>query len=341
MNDVIDFNKISSGKLTPDFILRQVSDTAIVCMYHGKFKLNERVSHPFRKDSNPSAVFFISNRGQLCLYDFVNGEVLNCFRYVMRKFNCNFYEALKKIAYDFGLIDKKIKVKKEIFDYAKEVEVEIKKETLIQFTYKPFTKEALKYWSLFEIEEAELKKESVFQVDKLWLNKNEIHNRGGYLRFAKIETWQENNEPKTGTKIYSPENQNLKWLSSIPLTIPMCMNTLQYKDNRVLVEKSFKDAIIAKKFFSDVIAVQSENPASVTQELIIELDAKFDIKIYFGDPDPPGIKSNIEMAKKGFNIDYCLSPELYEKYKIKDHSDYVKTFGLYQFEQYLKEINLI
>ena len=335
---MVDFKDIKlKVELTADFILNKVSDSEILYYYHGRFKLNDRISHPFRRDKQPSATFFLSKRGQICLYDFVDGSVLNCFHYVRKLYNCDFNNALHIIAKDFGLIDKSTTiVTQEQRKKALEIERESKKETLIQFTYKKYTNEALKFWNLYEITKDELQYDEVYQVDKLWLNKVEITNNYGFLRFAKIEEF----DGTTGVKIYSPEDTNMKWLSSIPLQIPYGLNKLKKESNRVLTQKSFKDLILCRRWFPDIIAAQSENPAAISTELVTILDKDFDEKLYWADTDPPGLRAAAEIETKGFSI-LTLNPELYTKYKIKDVSDFIKTFGSQQFENYLKQLTLI
>lgn len=335
---MLNFSEVKcKEKLTVDFILSRVSEAELWFHYMGKFELNKSFKYPFTEDKNPSGVMVMSKSGNILLYHFTSGKTMNIFHFVKQAFNENFDNALKRIARDFGLIDKSTYNVSEVSrKQAIQLEKQTKEETLIQFTYKAFTLEALKYWSLFEISKNELLKDEIYQIDKVWINKYEIKNPEGYLRFAKCEKYDD----KIGVKIYSPENKNMKWLSSIPLTIPFGMNNLKPTENRIFVQKSFKDMLCLKKWFGCVIAAQSENPSAITPELITKLDKDYDVKYAWYDCDPPGLKSLSVMEGRGF-VPITTDLENYEKHKIKDVADTIKTFGVYYFEDYLKKINLI
>lgn len=328
---MVDFKDIKlKVELTADFILNKVSDSEILYYYHGRFKLNDRISHPFRRDKQPSATFFLSKRGQICLYDFVDGSVLNCFHYVKKLYNCDFNKALHIIAKDFGLIDKSTTiVTQEQRKKALEIERESKKETLIQFTYKKYTNEALKFWNLYEITKDELQYDEVYQVDKLWLNKVEITNNYGFLRFAKIEEF----DGTTGVKIYSPEDTNMKWLSSIPLDVPYSLNKLKFQSDTIVITKSFKDGIVLRKIFTDVISLQSENKSALSQKTIDFVNSNYEKKILIFDSDLPGINALNNFTHLNWTL-FHFPIKLYEKYNLKDASDICKSFGI----EYVKEL---
>ena len=44
------------------------------------------------------------------MHDFATNEHIDCWNVVMRLYNCNYYEALKIIAQDFGLVEGEHKV---------------------------------------------------------------------------------------------------------------------------------------------------------------------------------------------------------------------------------------
>ena len=124
-------------KLTASYILSRVSDTQIIWHYIGRVQIGRAIKNPFRTDKTPSATFFIGDSGDLCLWDFRDKRVWNCFQIVMSIFNCDFNKALTQIAEDFGLIDIKTrKVSSKLQLEAAELDQEYRKGTLIQFTHK-------------------------------------------------------------------------------------------------------------------------------------------------------------------------------------------------------------
>lgn len=349
MTEVYDFSKVQPAvAITPNWILSRITDAQIFFHYHGRFRLGESCRSTLRVDKNPSVTFFVGDNGKLIYYDFKEGRSLDCFGYVQRAFNVNYDKALNKVATDFGLINPKTidnprRIELALEEGAK-LDRDFKKETLIQFTTKPWDKETLKYWSLFEITESELRTENVYPVDRLFLNKQEIYNPMNTPRYAKVETYTPNlAEPdyiKHGVKIYSPYDQSMKWLSSIPIHIPFGLDTLNYESNVVFITKSFKDMIVLKKVFDSVIATQNESEASMSEMTIVMLDKMFDKKIIVFDNDETGVMNSKKFNEKGFG--YFNIPQAERlKYGIKDPSDYVRFYGIHALEDLFREKHLL
>lgn len=344
-----DFSKIQAAVvLTPDWILSRISDSQIFFFYHGRFKLGNSTKSTLRIETRPSVTFFVGNRGKIIYYDFKTGEGLDCFAYVQKAFNLNFDKALQKIASDFGLVSSNTiehvnKIERALKEGAN-LDKETKVETLIQFTRKEWDEKSLEFWRLYEITEDELVRESVFPVDRLFINKQEIHNPTGTPRYAKVENYTPDlNDPDAttdGVKIYSPYDPNMKWLSSIPLNVPFGLDTLDYESNLLVITKSFKDMIVLKKLFSSVIATQNESEAALPDLLVTVFDRMFDKKIIIFDNDETGVTNSKKFNDKGFGYFNIPNKERL-KYGIKDPSDYVRYYGLAALEDLFIEKNLL
>ena len=301
-----------------------------------------------RVDNNPSVTFFIGDSGRIIYYDFRDGKGLDCFAYVQKAFNISFDKALHLIAKDFGLVSKSTILSAVKIDRALQegmnFDRESKKDSLIQFTHKPWSKETLAFWRLFEINEDELKTEKVYPVDRLFLNKQEISNPTGTPRYAKVENYTPDlNDPTrtvNGVKIYSPYDKNMKWLSSIPIHIPFGFDTLDYESNVIFITKSFKDMIVLKKLFTSVIATQNESEAALSQHTIDLLDPMFDKKIIVFDNDETGVTNSKKFNEKGFGYFNIPNSERL-RYGIKDPSDYVRFYGLPALQDLFMEKNLL
>lgn len=335
---MIDFSKVQpSISLTADYILKQISDSSVFLYYFGRFELGKAYNSFFRTDRNPSTTFYMSQSGALLYHDFSTGESLNCFKFVMKLYNCNFNDALKQIAADFGLINAQTsKVSRRLLEDAKELENSVKSETLIQFIPDKWNSHNLKFWRLYEITQEELEENEVYPVKHLILNKIIVKNLSGASRYAYPLKW----EGGEGVKIYSPHETNMKWLSSIPLSRPFGIDKLPYESNVVIISKGVKDAILLKRLFSDVIVTQNESEASLTKETIELLTRKYDQRIIIWDADIAGVNACSKFNKKGFG--YFNTPkEDYIKYGIKDCADFVKYFGMAALEDLLKLKNLL
>ncbi len=330
--------------LTSNWILSRVSDAAIFYHYHGGFKIGTACKSSLRQDSHPSVMFYIGGSGKIIYWDFSIGKGYDCFAYVQELNRCTYRTALEIIASDFGLIDKKTaKVSTRILHLAEEVNKSTKSKTLIQFTTNPWVKgvgKNLSFWDLYEITQAELETEQIFPVKELFLNKQEIPNKNGELRFAKVVDYEEAGVKMRGVKIYSPYDSNMKWLSSIPLNQPFGLDTLDYESNLIIITKSFKDMIVLKKMFTSVIACQNESEAALPDNIIKMLDGLFDKKIIIFDNDETGVTNSIKFNEKGFG--YFNIPNQYRvRFGIKDPADFVKVYGVNALKELFKEKNLL
>lgn len=332
-----DFNKVSGIHLTTDWILSKISQEEIFFYYNGPFKLNRSFSSSLRKDRHPSCRIYFSKNGRLIYEDFAQGERYNCFAFVQKLYNSSFREALKIIAKDFGLINESTKVvSKEIITEALSLEKEHKASTLIQFEPEPWNEKNLFFWRLYEITQQELERENIFPVKQLFINKKEIFNFSQEPRYAYPIEY----EGKHYVKIYSPYSKQMKWISSIPNNIPFGLNSLSYDTDLLLITKSKKDQLILSKIFKDVISLQNESenafPISIQEELL----SKYKQCVIVFDADEVGVRTCKEYNKKGFG--YFNTPRQdYEKYRIKDPSDYVKFYGIEALKELFIQKNLL
>lgn len=324
-----DFSKIHTGaSITSEWVLSRISDAQIFYYYHGRFKIGVACTSSLRKDERPSVTFFIGRTGKINYWDFRDQRAFDCFDYVQALFGCSFKQALQRVAEDFGLIGKgQCKVSEKILSEANRLDRTVERNTIIQFIPGEWTKEHLLFWRFYRITQEELERESVYPVKKLFLNKQEIVTADSTLRFAKVQKYEEDGIERTGVKIYSPHDRNMKWLSSIPLSVPFGLDTLSYDSNVVMITKSFKDMIVLRKLFTSVIATQNESEAALPESVINLLDQHFDRKIVIFDNDETGVANSIKFNSRGFG--YFNIPEVERiRFGIKDCSDYVKAYGL-------------
>lgn len=324
---MIDFKTISPARsnLTEEWLLKQISPSAIFFLYHGAFKIGRVYNSLFRKDAKPSCGFFIHQRTGALLYsDFVTGHKMNCIQFVMRLFNLKYYDAIEKIAQDFGLVKGNKIISDTFLKDSSEIEDEIKKnEVLIQWRARPHTKKDLEYWAQYEITQKELNDNYIYSVGELFLNKKEIKNYNDEPRFA----YPLMTDDGLKVKIYSPQSEKMKWLSSIPNNKPFGINKLRYESDTVIITKSKKDEIVLKKIFSDVISLQNESEQALDKEDAWLLENHFNRRVVVFDADPPGVNACKKFNIKGY--DYFNTPKSdYEKYGITDPSDYIKIYGL-------------
>lgn len=89
--------------ITKKNILELVNQETIMTKYLGIPIEKGKFSSPFRKDENPSCVFYYTKFGTLNFKDWATNETYNCFEIVSKIHNLDFKEALERINKDFKL----------------------------------------------------------------------------------------------------------------------------------------------------------------------------------------------------------------------------------------------
>ena len=155
-------------KITKDFILSKVNQESIMQHYTNQDVNSKKLfTSVLRNDHKVTISYYKSGSGILYMHDFATNEHLDCWNVVMKMFNCSYYEALKIIAQDFGIIsNSEIKTKPiTIVESLKETE-----SAKIQVQIKNYTEEELKWWKQFGISVKTLKKFHVFSLEHVFLN---------------------------------------------------------------------------------------------------------------------------------------------------------------------------
>lgn len=325
--------------LTQENILKKISEYDIFKMYMpGNWEVNHLTNSPFREDKDPS--FLISNRyGSLGYIDYGRTEHRgDCVHFVRQLFNLSTLdETLRKIDQDFGLgISSGITTNqyKEIVKKYEQPEVVGKRYAKIQVQPKQFTKMDLDYWDLFHQDKSDLKRENIYSVQKIFLNKK---------RFSFDET-----QPTFGYyydgywKIYRPfESKKRKWLpNNVPITM---MDGLLYlnPDKDAFVNKSKKDYMVVKKLLPEQsCAVQNEGVACFSPENVKYLRDNSRKQILSFDSDIAGVKSSL-LVTDMFGFSYCNVPKKYLAEGINDWAGLAQKYGLDIIEKYLIEKQIL
>lgn len=339
---MIDFNQVDAAvNVTREFILSRVSEEQIFFYYFGRFELGKVYPSKLRRDKSPSTGFYINKTGNIIYNDLCTGEKTNCFTFVSKLFQLPHIDALHKIAYDFGLINHATvkPIAQNILDQGVEFDRELKKNTLIQFIPGQWTERRRMYWGQYSLEVDELKREQVYPVDKLFLNKNEIRNLDELCFAYVVQDRVKGEEPRTLVKIYSPYSTTMKWLTNIPLTTPFGMNDLKYGTDHIIVTKAKKDMMVLRKLLPSVIGTQNESASSLTDENVKHLCFNFERRTIIWDSDDAGVTNCKKFNSRGFG--YFNTPKELLERDIKDVSDYVKAFGLKALEDLLKQKGIL
>lgn len=341
---MIDFNNISKPQalVTAEYILSKVDEGQIFSYYFGYFELKKLYPSKLRKDRRPSTGFFISAKtGSLLHKDFATNEVLNCFMFVARLYNISYIDALNMIAKDFGLVEGSV-IRPEAKTILQNInfDKEIKSQTLIQIIPSTWKHSHKAYWNQYHIDIQRLKKNNVYPVKDLFVNK--VFFKTDELCFAYlVKHIDENGKYHEYLKIYQPlrTNETGKWINNVPISVPFGLYELNYNSPHIAIGKAKKDEMVLQYFFTSTIGTQNESEAAIPPPLISRLHEAFPKKTIIWDADPTGVENCKKFNSKGFG--YFNTPAYLVERGIKDVSDYVKAFGMKALERLLKSKNII
>jgi hypothetical protein len=336
---MIDFNQVDPAvSINSDFVLSKLDEAQIFYYYFGHFELGKVYPSKFRKDRSPSTGFYINRNGKLIYNDLKTGEKLNCFAFVAKLHNISYLDATKRVAADFGLVrGTKTSLAQSILDKSIEFDREVKRNTIIQIIPDYWQSHHIEYWRQYEITEDELKREQVYPVKRLFVNKAE--KSVDDLCFAYVVTEQVGKELRTYLKIYQPHSEVRKWISNVPITVPFGLTTLKYGTEHLIAGKAQKDRLILLKMFPSVIGTQNESESALQDGLVKHLTFHFPRRTIIWDSDETGVTNCTKFNNRGFG--YFNTPKALLDRGIKDISDYVKAFGLKALETLLKEKNIL
>lgn len=326
---------IKKTQLTKEAILDKISPYDIFHFYMPKYnwQIGVVTYSPFRNEKNPS--FIISYRNHsLRFYDFADTDKKgDCFDFVKLYYNLSsYYEALKMIDKDFslGIFSGEVgDYKKIISEYTQPLYIP-KKEHFIQVKTRKFTNLELEYWNQYYQDIDDLRKNNVYSIDTLYLNKKRVYIKDTEMRFGYLYEgyW----------KIYKPFSDKAdKWFpNNVPITM---MDGLQNINNCevALITKSKKDYMVTSKVFPCSCAVQNEGIGGFSTENVTYLRDNSERQVLSFDSDDAGVKNSLKITEK-FGFEYCNVPRIYLKEGIKDWADLAKKHSLKKVEQYLNKI---
>jgi len=331
------FLKMIKGKkrldLCVETILSRITEYDIFKYYmpNNNWSVNTITHSPFRKDVHAS--FLIGNRaGRLGFIDFADDELKgDCFTFVKKLYNIqSMDELLKMIDKDFRLgIDKgELTEKRKIItkEY-KQPEEKGKRYSLIQAATRAFTREELEYWSMFYQDLSDLKREHIYSIDKLYLNKKLFSLKPTELRFGYFYSghW----------KIYRPfVPRRQKWIpNNVPIDVMDGKKDIIGCEN-AFINKSKKDYMVIKKIYPYTCAVQYEGTACFTPENVQFLKENSARQTLSFDSDVAGVKNSLQITEL-YGFDYCNVPKQYLAQHIKDWADLARVYDLDLVEKYL------
>ena len=302
-------------EITKELLLEHNNEETYMAYYLGIPIKKGLFISPLRVDHKPTCSFYKGRR--LYFKDFATGECLSFENVVMKKYGCNYHEALEIIAKDFGIIkgnNPKAIPLQPIFKKDKK--------TTIQIEAKSFTNEELRWWEQFGITKNTLIKYRVYSCKTVFLNGNiesiydpKCPSYGYYFGNSEDgrELW----------KIYYPFRKTFRFIGNIKTTTIQGYQQLPKKSKLLVITKSLKDVMLLFTLGIAAIAPQSETQF-ISNDVLNTLKTRFKYIVLVFDNDQTGIEFTNKIKRK---YDWIIPMIIPRKYKAKDISDFYKMYG--------------
>jgi len=317
-------------KITKDFILSKVNQESIMQHYTNQDVNSKKLfTSVLRNDHKVTISYYKSKSGILYMHDFATNEHLDCWNVVMKMFNCSYYEALKIIAQDFGIISNS-NVKTKPITIVKSIkETESAK---IQVQIKDYTNEELEWWKSFGIDKKLLKKYHVFSLQHVFLN--------GELKFTSSKQCpiygyyfgkDKNGDDKF--KIYFPFRKDYRFIGNLTQKILQGYKQLNKSSDLLIINKSMKDTMACRVLGYDSISPNSETTFP-NEKQIEEFKKRFKHILIIFDNDKPGLHNLWLIKKKYPELNYFWIPK---SLGAKDLTDLIKLKGLEEVKKLVNQ----
>jgi len=333
--------------LTKSNLLDVISTYQIFQAYCRNFK---KISQPFKSE-------FRDEKSPSCMIEHIGGDLLytdfgegsyRAIEYVMRKFNLDFRDAIRKINLDFGL--QLIDNSDRDFRYVRTIISKInptphfkeKSTTVIDVSYAPYKDYDIEYWQQYGWTEKMLQMASIRPIDYFWLTMehkgmikmpyavpHELAYSYDYYRHSGIYR----------RKLYFPERDGKhKWISNVDNTVIQNWDLLPKGGGDTLyIASSKKDAGVHWRLnghYCNSIASNNEGAFPHEKTFYTKIKPRWKRIILFYDNDQPGVINALKWSEK-HHIEAVWLPLSCPH---KDQSDYVRAHGLREFNYQLNKL---
>lgn len=317
----MDFSFYENEQISKELILSRVSEEQIFAYYIGPEIISRKLFRSkIRNDKNPTCSMYRNKSGTLIYKDFATGEHLSCFNYVMSLYRCNYYEALKIIANDFGIIQNQNLQKNRGKIIPKDIKIEEKEFSKIQVEIQDFTEVELRWWNKYGITKEILEKFDVYSCKHVFLNGQLCAKSSqncpifGYYgkKYHGEELW----------RCYFPKRDSYRFLTNWPSKKIQGYDQLPKKGKLLIITKSQKDNMCLYSMGIPACSPNSETQF-ISDIMLEELKTRFDNIIVLFDNDSTGISFMNKLKKQHPELIYTWIPR---KYEAKDISDFYKMY---------------
>ena len=308
-------------KITKELILSRFSEEQLMEYYLHIPVKKGLFRSPLRRDKQPTCSFYRNKSGTLIFKDFATGQHLNVFDVVQSIFKCDYFESLRIIANDFGIVRDSALRKNPGKINLNPIKIKDKEISKIQIEVQEFTDSELKWWGKYGISKDILRRFDVYSCKHVFLNdqlfaKSQQHCPiFGYYgkKYQGLELW----------RCYFPKRTSFRFITNWPSKKIQGYDQLPKKGKLLVITKSMKDSMCLYSCGITACAPNSEN-LFIPDKVLEDLKNRFKNIVVLYDNDRPGLYNMAKIRKEHPELTYVFIPK---KYGSKDISDFYRDHG--------------
>lgn len=318
-------------RVSKNNILEKINSFDIFKKYVDNFdEVGKKFCSSLREDKSPTCCI-VRIGDDLRYRDFTETRSIDCFEYVCRKYNVNYYTALEMINLDFnlGLIPNFIINYTPTASATYKVDITSlpKRSTEIAIVRRNWNHLDKNFWNKkYQLSSKRLEEYNIFPISGFFLNG--IYITAEPLSYAYY--FGEAEDGRSLYKIYQPFSKSLKWLTNCPQDYFQGEDQLPPSGDLLIITKSLKDVVVLKEAGYNAIAPQGET-VLLTVEKVISLKERFTTIVFLYDNDSAGITAVGNLSNL-YNIPYFVFP-----IGTKDASDFVEQHGYILLQNFINE----
>ena len=308
-------------KITKKLILSRFSEEQLMEYYLHLPVKKGLFRSPLRRDKQPTCSFYRNKSGTLIFKDFATGQHLNVFDVVQSIFRCDYFESLRIIANDFGIVRDNALHKNPGKINLNPIKIKDKEISKIQIEVQEFTDGELKWWGKYGISKDILKRFDVYSCKHVFLNDQLFAESQqhcpifGYYgkKYQGLELW----------RCYFPKRTSFRFITNWPSKKIQGYDQLPKKGKLLVITKSMKDSMCLYSCGITACAPNSEN-LFIPDKVLEDLKNRFENIVVLYDNDRPGLYNMAKIRKEHPELTYVFIPK---RYGSKDISDFYKDHG--------------
>ena len=308
-------------KITKELILSRFSEEQLMEYYLHIPVKKGLFRSPLRRDKQPTCSFYRNKSGTLIFKDFATGQHLNIFDVVQSIFRCDYFESLRIIANDFGIVRDNTLHKNPGKINLNPIKIKDKEISKIQIEVQEFTDSELKWWGKYGISKDILKRFDVYSCKHVFLNDQLFAESQqhcpifGYYgkKYQGLELW----------RCYFPKRTSFRFITNWSSKKIQGYDQLPKKGKLLVITKSMKDSMCLYSCGITACAPNSEN-LFIPDKVLEDLKNRFENIVVLYDNDRPGLYNMAKIRKEHPELTYVFIPK---RYGSKDISDFYKDHG--------------